>query len=150
VAALIIVSACNTNKDNGNNNNPPGNGADPVLSEMMQHKISHVGDSSGVAKLLNYLPEFDENFQRGMYSLQTNIEPYGLTIYYDPAENFDGATEAKMEPNQEMEKYANYLIQCIDNLGYVEYYFLDTVIEDERRTGSYVSILKVEEKDETP
>jgi hypothetical protein len=134
VVAMVVISACNNNKGTVDE-------VDPVKEEMLENKISFVGDHNGVSKLVSFLPEFDENYKRGMYSLQTNTEPYGMTLYYNLAE---GSSGEPMKVDPEMTKYAEYLFLCIENLGYVEYFYTSTLIVDNISRSSYTSLLKVE------
>lgn len=38
---------------------------------------------------MTFLPKFDKDYIRNIFSLQTNDEPYGLTVYYEPVENIN-------------------------------------------------------------
>ena len=112
-----------------------------VLSQMEQYSIEYLGDSGGVSKLLEFLPQFDKNYVRNMFALQTGNEPYGIVIYYEPTE---GKASRNMNETEEMNTYAGYLFSCIDNLGYVEYAYRTTSSEGNLEADKYEVLLKVE------
>lgn len=99
----------------------------PILSQMQEHKINYLGENALVRKLLSYLPVFDENYQQNKFALQTDTEPYGLMIYYEPRENNNGSPMAPS--SEEMLVYADYLFQCIGNLGYIEFKYVEPFLE---------------------
>lgn len=108
---------------------------------MQEHKIAHVGDNSGVGKLLSFLPQFDGSYVQDTFSLQTDTEPYGITIYYEPVEN---VSDVNMNKTEEMITYAEYLFECVDNLGYVEFAYRTTSSGGEREQSEYTVLLNVE------
>jgi len=89
-----------------------------VFAQMQENRIDYVGDTSEVGRLLAFLPSFDENYTQNMFSLQTQDEPYGITIYYEPSEKWNGNS---MIVTEEMAVFSEYLFESIGNLGYVEF-----------------------------
>ena len=110
ILVVALISSCSSK---------PQNITEPTIYEQMQaNKIEYVGDSSGVDRLLKLLPNFDQNYIQRFFSLQTISEPYGVTICYEPSEQYSGES---MKVTAEMTTYAGYLFECIDNLGYIEF-----------------------------
>lgn len=105
-----------------------------------QNSISYVGDAPGVSRLLATLPNFDENFTQNMFSLQTQTEPYGIVIYYEPSEAWDGSG---MEITDEMAMYADYLFDNIGNLGYVEFAYRTSASEGRPEELEYHVLLRI-------
>jgi len=144
---IVMATSCNSQKS--------------VLSQMQKHAIEHVGDSSGVAKLLSFLPEFDERYVQKMFSLQTSEEPYGLIIYYEPSEEwyeegmglvdlldetftYDKWYEVDMYMSEEMFTYTEYLYSCIDNLGSIDYRYRTTPSGGVLVEQEYESLFRVD------
>lgn len=94
-----------------------------ILEQMQEYKTENVGDDSAVGAMLNCLDTVDEYFEQNMFAIQTEKEPYGLTIYYEPLAEYEGM---ELDRNQSMDIYAEYLFECIGNLGYVEYAYRTT------------------------
>ena len=111
-----------------------------VFEQMMNHRISYVGDASGVSQLLTFLPDFDENFTQHMFSLQTQSEPFGIVIYYEPSENWDGNG---MMAADEMAVFAEYLFESIDNLGYTEFAYRLSNSNGNLEQDEYQTLLRV-------
>ena len=122
VALTILSTSCKPKIEEQENR--------PILAQMEEYSIEYIGDNSGVSKLLEFLPQFDKNYVQNMFVLQTDKEPYGITICYEPVE---GETSMDMNETDEMNTYAGYLFSCIDNLGYVEYAYCTTSSE-----GTYI------------
>lgn len=91
--------------------------ADVVVEEPEQTP-TYVGDAPGVGALLMHMPEFDRGFVQNMFALQTQTQPFGLVIYFEPSEHWDGSG---MALTGELAVYAEELFEKIDNLGYVEF-----------------------------
>jgi len=130
------LTACGTNKSNQEDGS-----AKTVQEQMQEYHIKYVGDSSGVSKLLSFLPQFDKNYIQKMFSLQSSTKPYGITIYYEPAKK---TKVPSMKKTKEMTTYANYLFETIDNLGYIEYAYRTTPSNNKLEQSEYKILLKVE------
>jgi len=87
----------------------------PIRSQMLEHKIDYVGDNSGVGALLSYLPTFDENYKQSGFEITKNK---GLIVFYERNEK---SSSDQMVFSNEVETYADYLFECIDNLEYIEF-----------------------------
>ena len=111
---LVFLTACST--DNPPTDNPPTDN-NQVATQMMENKVSNICDSVGVSRVLALLPAFDADYTQNMFALQTDNDPYGLTIYYEPTETYHN----NMQQPEEMKTYAGYLFDSIDKLGYVEF-----------------------------
>jgi len=94
-----------------------------LYATMQKHKIEYVGDNSGVAKLLSFYPETEDGYVQKMFSLQTETEPYGLYVYFEPGDNWNGAP---MKSTDELGDFLSGLGACIGNLGYVEFRYRTT------------------------
>lgn len=100
LTGLLCFSGCGTQTQN---------------SDLYDSRVEFIGDASSVGHLIDQL-------QYGAYgdytiALQTDKEPYGLTISYEKAPN-DPEAFAK-----DMEKKACLLFALIDNLGEVYWDF---------------------------
>lgn len=111
-----------------------------ILQEMQEYKTENIGDSTAVSSMLNYLPSLDERFVQKMFALQTENEPFGLIIYYEPLPDYEGVELIK---TQEMETYAGYLFECIDNLGYVEFAYRTTVSDNTLIPEDYSTVTTI-------
>jgi len=111
-AAVVFVSACSSPHEDENSV------GSTVLEQMLEHRIPYIGDASEVSRLLAFLPDFDENFTQNMFSLQTQSEPFGIVIYYEPSENWNGDS---MAVTDDMTMFSKHLFESIGNLGYIEF-----------------------------
>lgn len=113
-----------------------------ALEQMQAHRIEYVGDVSGVSKLLTFLPDSDENYIQNMCAIETEQQPYGLTIYYEPAG--DSPVSQPMQVSPELKVYAEYLFECIDNLGIVAFVYRTSPSRNTLTVSEYDVLLKVE------
>ena len=132
---ILLVSACSSRQEYDTIYNE-----DAVFEQMMGHRISYVGDASGVGRLLTFLPNFDENFTQNMFSIQTNSEPFGIVIYYEPSEGWGG--NGMMETD-EMAVFSEYLFESIDNLGYIEFAYRLSSSNGNLEKDEYQTMLRI-------
>jgi len=133
VAVALSVAACFSNGDDYYEDAHPGIVVEeevpeslvggtpdqPSRERMLANRIDHVGDASGVGRLLSFLPVFDENFTQNMVSLHTESEPYGLILYFEPnPQHWNGEN---MAASPEIQTYSDYLFESIGNLGYITF-----------------------------
>ena len=92
---------------------------------VYEARTPYVGDASAVGRLLAALDtwygpsEYDYTI-----SLQTAAEPYGLTLHFsDVTAHISGAAEAV---NRRMEALSPLLLALVDNLGQVQWTYMDT------------------------
>lgn len=106
---------------------------------MMEHKIPYVGDNSSVGKLLGFLPPIDENYRQNMFATQTQTEPYGLTIYYEPQDG-KHRSDAPQPAQTLLNEYAQALFDNIENLGIVTFAYRPTPSNDTLDETAYQSL----------
>jgi hypothetical protein len=134
LAVVLLVSACGSPQ--GRESVAEGT----VFEQMTAHRIPYVGDASGVGRLLAFLPNFDENFTQNMFSLQTESEPFGIVIYYEPSEEWNGNS---MIETDEMAIFSEYLFESIDNLGYIEFAYRLTNSNGNLEKDEYQVLLRI-------
>jgi hypothetical protein len=137
IALILIVWAmipCDVDREQ--------NDGVPFEEQMLEHRIEHIGDNSGVARLLGFLPAFDEQFDQTFFALQTEEEPYGLILYFEPNEDWDGVTSMMKLPEAQL--FADYLFESIDNLGYIELKYRVTSSEGELVEEEYYELARFE------
>lgn len=105
------------------------------LSAMMTYKTPYVGDASKVSQLAGRLPVPSEPFMHRFISLSTQAEPYGMAMYYEPADNtFGEALKSNGIPPDDpntrfgriMRTNALVLFSMVDNLGQVTFSYRTT------------------------
>ena len=114
---------------------------DSIFEQMLEYKTEYIGDNSAVGKLLSFFPVFDDGYVQKMFALQTQAEPYGLTIYYESTEQGAGVEPREVE---RMALYAEHLFECINNLAYVEYAYRTTPSNGELDDAEYIIFSTVE------
>ncbi len=134
VIVVLISSGC------ANSNVVKDQDSSSILAEMRKNKIENLGDNTGVGKLISLLPNLDKNYKQNFFSLQTETEPYGLTIYYEPV---DSSNIPEMSESEEMKTYSHYLFDCIGDLGYVEYAYRATPSTGDLVESEYKVILSI-------
>jgi hypothetical protein len=142
VVTALLMSACQPGQENVADS-PPANQPDDlsVRKQMLEHKTKYIGDLS-VMNMLDYFPEFDQNYVRNMLALQTDVEPYGIIIYYEPSEKFNGSP---MTISDGMVLYANFLFECVDNLGYVVYKYRTSPSSGKLNDEEYETLTRVDQ-----
>lgn len=99
---LLVLSACSAQRD--------------TREDVFQYKDSYVGDNSAIGAIVTNLP-FREYYKE--FALETNEEPYGISIKYD--------TEAESPhlDDEAMKELAlcnsAYLFTLVQNAEWVEY-----------------------------
>lgn len=114
-----------------------------IFEQMQENKIQYVGNNSGVSRLLSFLPNFDKNYTQNMFSLQTQNKPYGIVIYYEPSEQWNGSD---MAVTDEMTTYSEYLFECIDDLGYIEFSYRPSSSNGNLEKSEYQMLLHIDRK----
>ena len=92
------------------------------IDDLLKYKGSYVGDNSAVGNIIAMLPA---NVYNAGFSLQTNKEPYEITINYKAnknlgEENYNNFWNSK-KPNEFLEKDAVVLLSLIPNADIVEF-----------------------------
>ena len=90
--------------------------------DLIKYKDSYVGDNSSVGNIIAKLPA---NAYNAGFSLQTNKEPYGITINYKPNQNSDKKDYnefwSSKNINELLEKNAVVLLSLIQNADVIEF-----------------------------
>lgn len=90
--------------------------------DLMKYKDSYVGDNSSVS---NIITKLSANAYNAGFSLQTNKEPYGITINYKANQNLGEEDYNKFwsgkEINEFLEKNAVVLLSLIQNADVIEF-----------------------------
>ena len=126
LTVVLLLSACGLSEE--------------VFEQPAAQKILYVGDAPGVAGLLTLSPIFDENFTQNMFSIQTQSEPFGIVVYYEPSDNWAGAG---MTITDEMTIFSEYLFERIGNLGYVEFAYRLSNSGGNLEKDEYQTLLRV-------
>lgn len=96
------------------------------LEELERLKTPYVGNASAVAEIMGSLPLPGSGYVQRYISLETEKEPYGITVYYEPKEEMRNHLvypEAK-EQNavfRMLEKNALVLLALVDNADQVTF-----------------------------
>lgn len=102
------------------------------LESIAAYKTPYVGNASKVTHLAGRLPVPHQNYKQQYTALQTSAEPFGLTLYYEPAYNASAGpvgnhgipvNEAGTRFAKVMRSNALVLFSMIDNLGQVTFSF---------------------------
>ncbi len=99
------------------------------LAEIMKHKSKYVGDGSNTGTLGSLLPVPRTGFVAKFTSLQTTLEPYGVTLYYEATKKLSDS-EVVEEDLHTSWKNAFILFCMIDNLGEVRFAYRMSPTED--------------------
>jgi len=98
------------------------------LTEIAKYKTPYVGNNSKVSGIASRLPVPDQYLKQQYTSLKTKDEPYGLTIYYEPAINqeYEGTwpivtAGSTIETNSSINALVAFCM--IDNLDEVTFAF---------------------------
>ena len=137
IASVVFNFACSSSQEYENI------AEDTVFEQMLEHRIPYVGDAPAVGRLLAFLPDFDENFTQNMFSLQTQNEPFGIVIYYEPSKKWDGGG---MAITDEMMVFSEYLFEAIGNLGYIEFAYRLSSSNANLEKSEYQTLLQVYRK----
>lgn len=90
--------------------------------DLMKYKDSYVGDNSSVS---NIITKLSANAYNAGFSLQTNKEPYGITINYKANQNLGEEDYNKFwsgkKINEFLEKNAVVLLSLIQNADVIEF-----------------------------
>lgn len=119
VAFVVIIR----NVVSGTANSKTEGNTMTLAEKLYEKKNAYVGDASADSALVQLLHSIGDVTESGM-ELQTEKEPYRLTLYY---------TENRMDSiadSDEMLKNAILLFATIDNLGEVEYQIYQADSED--------------------
>ena len=82
-----------------------------IDTDIFRYKGSYIGDNSAVANIAYHLPTSKEFKQ---FSLQTNEEPYGMTLEYEQAPNV-----SRDEDKKNVLTLATYMFTLIRNAEWV-------------------------------
>jgi hypothetical protein len=123
--AIIIVSlslmGCGSNSTKISNQD--GKSTSQVETyDLEKYKNSYVGDNTSVGNIVAKLPANEYN---AGFSLQTNKEPYGITINYKVNQNLGEENYYKFwsdkKVNKFLEKNAVVLLSLIQNADVIEF-----------------------------
>lgn len=103
---LLIINGCSSNNNEKNTTNV----------DIFQYKGTLTGDNSAVTNIIGQL-KHSENFNK--VSLQTNTEPYGMTLTYN---EFD-ASMIEKEYKETAIYNATFLFALIDNAERITFVF---------------------------
>lgn len=105
-----------------------------ILEKLAAYKTPYLGDSSKIGGMIESLPQPSVFHRQNMFSLETDREPYELTVYYEP-NDYTGASEpfwySKMDNN------ALILFAFIDNLEYITFAYRNTPSNGELNPAEY-------------
>lgn len=92
------------------------------IDDLLKYKGSYVGDNSAVGNIIAKLPA---NVYNAGFSLQTNKEPYEITINYKANQNL-GVRDynnfwSNKRPDEFLEKNAVVLLSLIQNADIIEF-----------------------------
>jgi beta-lactamase regulating signal transducer with metallopeptidase domain len=112
------------------------------LAEIAKHKTPYVGDPSKAGAIIGRLPVPDTYFIQHYMFLRTAEKPYGLTAYYEPADdgkNNEALPAITSDPKimATLQKNALVLFCMIDNVDDVTFAFSPTPSAGELNTTDY-------------
>lgn len=114
IALTITLSACRITP---NESEPLPRTHSETFALMLEHRIPYVSDTTGVGKLLSFLPVFDENFTQTTFETHSDAHSNGLSIEFEPSDNWNGQ---ELIGNTHLQNlYASFLFETIDNLDYI-------------------------------
>ena len=88
------------------------------IPDLSQYKTDYVGDSSNVINIVSG-QEYPEGYSYDSIEIQTEIEPYGLTVFLK-----DESSAVKLE--DELQVNADMTFDLIGNLGTLDYRIADS------------------------
>lgn len=116
------------------------------LSSIAALKTQYVGEASKVSQMAGRLPVPHYNFMQRFIALQTSEQPYGLTMYYEPASNAMAApagnygiplNDSSARFGKIMRANALVLFSMIDNLDQVTFAFRPSASGNELDQAAY-------------
>ena len=88
------------------------------IPDLSQYKTDYVGDSSNVINIVSG-QEYPEGYSYDSIEIQTEIEPYGLTVFLK-----DESSAVKLE--DELQVNVDMTFDLIGNLGTIDYKTADS------------------------
>jgi Domain of unknown function (DUF4825) len=130
LSLMIVLSGCSLNAES--------------KTDLFQYKDSYVGDNSAVGNIVKQLAH---NKELKQISLQTNKEPYGITLDYNDLD----ATKVDKEMKETVISNSTFLFALIKNVDWITFNFPDqefTVTKEKLQTWYGTKLNKFEnEKD---
>lgn len=116
------------------------------LAEIAKYKTPHVGNASKVGSIISRLPVPDPYFRQQFMSLETGEKPYGLTAYYEPANDTNNngqlpAVTADPKIMATLQKNALVLFSLIDNVDHVTFAFSASLSDGELDISAYDTLV---------
>ncbi len=135
IGGVVLLNTMPIKINNSGNDNDIDGYAD--LKKISSYKTSNVGDASKVGSIIENLPQPDPYHIQNMFSLQTDNEPYGLTVYYEYVD-YEGESEPFYLST--MDNNALILFTYIDNLDHITFAYRDTPSMGELEEDEYIGI----------
>ncbi len=91
-----------------------------LLDTLIKYKTPYIGDNSKVGSIASNIPAPDARLKYGHIVMQTDVEPYVLTVYYEPMKSnmvIEPEIFLQKEVSSNLVKNAYLLFSLIDNLG---------------------------------
>lgn len=122
------------------------------LAEIARYKTPYVGNASQVGSIISRLPLPDDYFRQQFMSLDTEQQPYGLTAYYEPADdtkNNEKLPAITSDPKKlaTLQKNALVLFCMIDNVDNVTFAFRPSPSSGKLDTAAYDTMISFSRKD---
>jgi len=100
------------------------------LTDIASYRTPYVGNHSKVSHMTGQLPTPDPYYTHRYIALQTTNQPYGLTVYYEPATNNAGLVKPDHQSDGSfanvLDRNALVLFAMIDNVDEIDFAFRDT------------------------
>ncbi|XEC93302.1 DUF4825 domain-containing protein [Paenibacillus tarimensis] len=80
------------------------------LKNISKERTPYIGDSGNVSRLVGHLPVPDRHYMQRYIALQTDRKPYGLTVFYEPADPDGNPLPPYYEPEQPKVSHNNALV----------------------------------------
>lgn len=122
------------------------------LAEIAKYKTPYVGNHVKVGGIIGRLPLPDAYFRQQFMSLETEKKPYGLTAYYEPADDAKKNEESPAvtsDPKKlaTLQKNALVLFCMIDNVDNVTFAFRPSLSSGKLDTAAYDTMISFSRKD---
>ena len=117
------------------------------VEKLRTLKTPYVGNASKVSEAVSALPLPGSGYVQRYISLETEIEPYGITVYYEPKEELTNLLQyPEAEPVNEiyrvMEKNALVLLSLVENADEITFKVKNAPSEGKLEMSSYDGSLK--------
>jgi len=128
--SILLLVGCQNANEYSNGGQQAG-----TLSAL---RTPYIGNASAVSRIIQVLPLPDENWLQRFFAMETNIAPYSLTVFYEPATLEALSTiQSQEKPTADFEANALLLFALIDNLSKVTFAVRYTPGPDDSSGGDY-------------